>query len=100
MVDNVQLSKILKGAMKTGKYTIGARETIASMKGSKAVICTRSIPSGLESKIRDEAKKHDVTVVEVAISSAELARLVGRPYRVSAMGIRTLGEADLKALLR
>ena len=97
---NPQLAKVLKEAMKGGKYAIGAKETIASMKGAKAVLCTRSVPSSLGSKVREEAKKHGVPVVDLEISSAELARMVGRPYRVSAMSLRSVGEADLKQLLK
>ena len=65
MVDNAQLSKILKDAMKGGKYAVGAKESIAAMKGSKAVLCTRSIPPGSGAKLREEAKKHGVPVVEL-----------------------------------
>ena len=100
MVDSAQLANILKDAMKGGKYVIGARESAASMKGSKAVLFTRSVPAGLASRLKEEAKKHEVPLVELPMSSAELARLVGRPYRVSAMALRSLGEADLKQLMR
>lgn len=94
------LSKILKEAMKGGKYTIGAKEAVAEMKGAKAVICTRSIPEGMGARLREEAKKHEVPVIEVGFTSAELARLIGRPYKVSALALRSLGEANLKQLLR
>lgn len=100
MVEPSQLSKILKDAMKGGKYTIGAKEAMASMKGTKAIICTRSLPSQLGAKLREEAKKHDVAVVEVGISSVELARMIGRPFRVSTLALRSVGEADLKLLAR
>ena len=100
MVDNAHLSKVLKDAMKGGKSAVGAKETIAAMKGSKAVLCTRSLPSALGTKLREEAKKHGVPVVELPHSSAELARLVGRPYRVSAMTLRTASDADVKQLMK
>jgi ribosomal protein L30E len=94
------LSKILKEAMKGGKYTIGAKESLADMKGAKAVICTRSMPAEVGARLRESAKKHDVPVIEVGFTSAELARLIGRPYKVSALALRSLGEANLKQLLR
>lgn len=100
MVDPSQLTKILKEAMKGGKYTIGAKEAMGSMKGTKAIICTRSLPAQLGAKLREEAKKHDVAVVDVGISSVELARMVGRPFRVSALALRSVGDADLKLLVR
>jgi ribosomal protein L30E len=99
-MDTAHLSKILKEAMKGGKYTIGAKETIYGMKGAKALLLTKSVPSGLSVKLRDEAAKHDVAVVDLPVTSAELARMVGRPYSVSAMALRSVSEADIKQLLR
>ena len=100
MVDTAHLSKVLKDAMKGGKSALGAKESIASMEGSKAVLCTRSLPPGLGSRLRAEAEKHGVPVVELPHSSAELARLVGRPYKVSAMALRGVSDADVKQLMR
>jgi ribosomal protein L30E len=99
-MDQAQVSKILKDAMKGGKYTLGAKESIAAMKGAKAVLCTRSVPEKAAAALREEAKKHDVPVVDLDMTSAELARMIGRPYRVSAVALRSLGEANLKQLLR
>ncbi len=100
MVDHAQLSKVLKDAMKGGKSAVGAKESIAAVKGSKAVLCTRSIPPDLGAKLREEAKKHGVPVVELTQSSAELARMIGRPYRVSAMAVRNVSDSDIKLLSR
>ncbi len=100
MVDKAQLSKLLKEAMKGGKSAVGAKESIAAVKGSKAVLCTRSIPPGLGTRLREEAKKHNVPVVELTETSAELARMVGRPYKVSAMALRSVSDSDVKQLLR
>ena len=100
MVDNAQLSKVLKDAMKGGKSAVGAKESIAAVKGSKAVLCTRSLPPALGARLRDEAKKHGVPVVELQQSSAELAKMVGRPYRVSAMALRNVSDTDVKQLMR
>jgi large subunit ribosomal protein L30e len=100
MVDTALLSKFLKGVMKTGKVTIGARENISSMKGNKAIVYTKSTPSQLATRLVEEAKKYDVAIVEANLSSAEFARMIGKPYRVSALGLRSISEADLKSLLR
>ena len=100
MVDVSQLNRVLKDAMKGGKSAVGAKESIASVKGSKAVLCTRSLPAALGAKLREEAKKHEVPVVELTQTSAELARMVGRPYRVSAMALRGVSDSDVKQLLK
>jgi len=100
LTDTAQLTKLIRGAMKTGKYTIGARESMSSMKGAKALLCTRSIPAPLGEKLREEAKKHGVAIVEVDATSAEFSKIIGRPYRVSALTLKSIGEAELKTLLR
>jgi ribosomal protein L30E len=100
MVDAALLSKVLKDAMKGGKSAFGAKESLAAMKGSKAVLCTTSVPVALGAKLREEAKKNGVPVVELPMTSAGLARLVGRPYNVSALALRTVSEADVKQLMR
>ncbi|HUI23116.1 MAG TPA: ribosomal L7Ae/L30e/S12e/Gadd45 family protein [Nitrososphaerales archaeon] len=100
MVDSAQLSKVLKDAMKGGKSSVGAKESMAAVKGSKAILCTRSIPPALGAKLRDEAKKHGVPVVELSQSSAELAKMIGRPYKVSAIAVRNVSDSDIKLLTR
>ena len=100
MVDNAHLSKVLKDAMKGGKSALGAKEALAAMKGSKALLCTRSIPATLGAKLREEATKQGVPVVELPHTSADLARMVGRPYKVSAMALRGVSDSDVRQLLR
>ena len=100
MVDNVLLAKVLKDAMKGGKSVVGAKETIAHMKGSKAILCTTSLPPAMGSKLREEAKKHGVPVIDLAQTSAELARMIGRPYKVSAMTLKSVSEGEIKQLMR
>ncbi|MDG7014732.1 MAG: ribosomal L7Ae/L30e/S12e/Gadd45 family protein [Nitrososphaerota archaeon] len=86
--------------MKAGKTALGAKESIAAVKGSKGILITRSIPTGLGDKLREEAKKNGVPIVELTQTSAELARLVGRPYKVSAMALRNVSDTDVKQLMR
>jgi len=100
LVDSTQLTKVLKEAMKGGKSAVGAKESIAAVKGSKAVLCTRSIPPALGARLREEAKKHGVPIVELTQSSADLAKMVGRPYRVSAIAVRNVSDSDVKLLTR
>jgi len=100
LVDSAQLSKVLKDAMKGGKSAIGAKESLAAVKGSKAVLCTKSIPAQLGTKLREEAKKHNVPVIELPQTSAELAKMIGKPYRVSAMAVRNVSDSDVKLLAR
>ena len=96
----MHLAKVLKDAIKGGKTVVGAKESLASMKGSKAILLTRSVPAGLGAKLREEAKKYGVPVVELSHSSTELAKMMGRPYRVSTIALRSVSEADINRLMR
>ena len=99
-VDITNLSKVLREAMKSGKCSIGAKESITGMKGAKALLYTRSVPERLGTKLRAEAKKYNVSLVQVPMTSASFAKIVGKPYRVSAMTLRSVSESDLKHLLK
>ncbi len=98
MPEASQVAKILKDSMKGGKYVLGAREVFQGMKGSKVIICTRSLPPNLEARIRGEAQKNEIPVINFKATSTELARMVGRPFRVSVIALRSLGDADLRQL--
>ena len=100
MVDNAALSKILKEAMKGGKSALGAKESMGALKGSKAVLFTKSVPSTIGTRLRAEAERHGVPVIDIDMTSAELARMVGRPYKVSAIALKSVTEADVKQLSR
>lgn len=100
MTDSLQVAKILKEVMKSGKYILGAKEVAAGVAGSKAIICTNSVPALLAMKIRSEAQKSAIPVISLSVTSAEFARMIGRPYKVSTIALRSLGESELKQLQR
>lgn len=86
--------------MKGGKTALGAKNSLKAMKGSKAILMTRSVPARLGANLRAEAKKNGIPVVELPQSSAELARMIGRPYRVTAVALRSVSEADVNQLIK
>ncbi len=100
MPEASQLAKILKDSMKGGKYVLGAKEVAAGMKGSRVIICTKSLRPRLEAKIRGEAQKQEIPVIDFKATSPELARMLGRPFRVSVIALRSLTETELKQLQR
>jgi ribosomal protein L30E len=98
MPEAAQLAKILKDSMKGGKYILGAKEVVSGMKGSRVILSTKSLPPRLEARVRSEAQRLEVPIVDLKATSSELARMIGRPFRVSVIALRTLGENDLKQL--
>jgi large subunit ribosomal protein L30e len=100
MADNVALKKLLKEAMKGGKSPLGAKETLSGLKGSRALLISTSVPPIMGAKLREEAEKQKVPIVEAGITSAELGRLVGKPYNVSAIALKSVSESDVKQLVK
>jgi ribosomal protein L30E len=99
--DQQVIARVLKEAVKTGKYTIGTKEVISELKGSKLVI-TASTISSLGSPaggLLKEAEKNKVPVVQIDKSSSQLGRLMGKPFRVSAIGLRVVAEGDFRQLV-
>jgi len=101
MGDQQVLARVLKEAVKSGKYTIGTKEVISELKSAKMVIAasTLSIVESEEGGLVKEAEKNKVPVVKIDKSSAQLGRMLGRPFRVSAISLRVVAEGDFRQLV-
>ena len=98
MVDQQVLGRVLKEAMKGGKYTLGTREVTSEVKSSKIVIGASSIAGPAGAQLKLEAEKNKVPVVILDKNSAQLGKLLGRPYKVSAIALRQITESDLRQI--
>ena len=94
------LEKIIKDAMDDKKCSLGAKEVIGSMKNSKLIILSQSIPKNTLEKIRETATSSKVSTLNFNGSSVELGRLCGTQFRISALSLKTLSETNLKMLLK
>jgi ribosomal protein L30E len=95
------LARVLKEAIKSGKYTIGTKEVISDLKTAKMVVAASTISSkdSEEGGLLKEAEKNKVPVVKIDKSSAQLGRMMGRPFRVSAIALRVVAEGDYRQLV-
>jgi len=85
--------------MKSGKYTLGTKEVVSEVKSSKLVIAAAALPGKDGIRLREEAEKNKVPLLILDDrNSAQLGRLLGRPYKVSAVAIRSISESDLRQL--
>jgi large subunit ribosomal protein L30e len=98
MVDQQLLGRVLKEAMKSGKYTLGTKEAVSEVKSSKLVIAASALPGKSGQRLKEEAEKNKVPLLVLDKNSAQLGRLLGRPYKVSAVAIRSVSESDLRQL--
>ena len=98
MVDQQVLGRVLKEAMKSGKYTLGMKEVVGEVKSSKLVLAAAYLPGKVGKQLRLETEKNKVPLVVLGRNSAQLGRLLGRPYKVSAVAIRSISDSDLRQL--
>ena len=94
------LEKVIKDAMDENKCSLGAKEVVGSMKNSKLVILSESVPQKMLQKIQETAKSSKVPTVNFKGSSISLGRLCGTQFRISALSLKTLSETNLKSILK
>jgi large subunit ribosomal protein L30e len=98
LVDQQLLGRILKEAMKSGKFTLGTREVLAELKTSKVVIAATPLPGKDGEALKREAEQNKIPLISTGKNSAVLGRLIGRPYKVSAIALRSISDQDLRQL--
>jgi large subunit ribosomal protein L30e len=98
-MDEKSFSKNLDLALRTGKCEVGVKEVNDGIKGSKLVLLSSSIEKDLQDSMRSEALRLKVPITVLNISSSKLGRFCGRPFRVSALSIRSPGEASIEAIM-
>jgi len=98
MVDQQALGRVIKEAMKGGKYTVGTKEVISELKTAKLVLAADTPANAAGGALAGEAAKNKVPMVKIEKSSSQLGRMFGRPYKVSSVGLRVVAESDFRLL--
>jgi large subunit ribosomal protein L30e len=94
------LEKAIKDAVEDDKCSFGSRQVLSSIKNSKLVVLSESVPNPLLEKIRTAAKNSKVPTLNYSGSSVELGRLCGTQFRISALALKTLSDTNLKAIIK
>ena len=94
------LEKIIKEAMDDNKCSLGAKEVVTSMKSSKLIILSDSIPKNILQKIHETAKISKVPTMKFKGSSVTLGRLCGTQFRISVLSLKALNDVNLKSILK
>ena len=97
-MDQQLLGRVFREAIKSGKYTLGTREVLSELKSSKVVIAASSLTGKEGDRLKAEAGKNKVPLIWTDKNSAQLGRMLGRPYKVSAIALRTISDQDLRQL--
>ena len=93
------LEKVIKDAVAADKYKSGIKEVLQSVKGSKLIIVSKSIDSADRTKLEEQAKTANVAVYEYPGTSVQLGKLCNRPYRITAIAIKSGTAAEIDAIM-
>lgn len=93
------LDKIIKDAITAKKCKTGTREVVKSIKGSKLIILTKSIPSTMKSKIISEATDAAIPFLTYDGSSMAFGRICNKPFRVSAISLKIGDDDDIRNIV-
>lgn len=99
MLNRSQIEALLEQVAKKGKIVYGANEVMKELKGSKAVIVSKSVKPEVRQKLLRDCKKNSIPAIEYDASSIDLARALGKNFRISVLSIKSTGGLDLKEIL-
>ena len=93
----VDLNKSLSILIKTGKVTLGAKNTLDSvMMGKvKIIVAASNCPEDILNNIERLYKISNVSIISYPGNSLELGRVCGKPFLVSLLAIRDAGDSDI-----
>jgi len=86
--------------VRTGKVTLGLKETLEALRGGKAklVVVAGNLPPEHRKKLESLAKLAGVPILDSKLTSLDLGAACGKPYTVSALAIRDPGDSGILAL--
>ena len=94
------LEKALKDAMKEKKRSLGTKQVLNSIKSSKLIVISQSVPKNTAKTIQEEAKKQKVSTVQFEGTSVTLGRLCGLQFRVSTISLPSVSDANIKSIIK
>lgn len=94
------LEKTLKDAIKSEKCVLGTKQVSASLKNSKLIVISQSIPQNITDNIEKNAKKEKITTLRFQGTSVTLGKLCGLQFRVSLIAITSLSDTNVKSVLK
>ena len=94
------LEKAINDAMKKKKPIIGTKQVMNSIKDSKLIVISQSIPSEKAKKVEKTAKNNSVPILNFKGSSVALGKLCGLQFRVSTISLDSLSNTNTQAILK
>ena len=101
MSERASLERELKAVMKTGKVVLGAKKAIAMLLRNqlRGLVIADNVPADVRKRIEDVARINGTPLAVFKGSSAELGSVIGKPFKVSAIGVVDAGDSRILDLL-
>lgn len=93
------LEKVIKEALASDKYKSGVKEVLQSVKGSKLIILSNTVPASARSKIEEQAKSASVALYDYPGTSVQLGKMCNKPFRINAIAIKSGSSEEITAIL-
>jgi large subunit ribosomal protein L30e len=93
------LNKVIKDLVAPGKYKCGLKEVLPSIKASKLLILSNSVPLPARSEIEEESRESTVPICYYEGNSVQLGKLCNKPFRVSVIALKSGTEEDINVIL-
>ncbi len=85
--------------MSPGKYKCGTKEVLSSIKASKLLILSESVPVSIRAEIEEKSKESTIPICYFRGNSVQLGKLCNKPFRVSVIALKSGTEEDIKVIL-
>ena len=98
----IDLDRVIKSALKSGKIFLGSKQAINAARTGKAValIQASNCPEYVRKEIEAHADLSKIPVYSYSGSALDLGLMCGKPFMVSAMTIRTLSDPELLRVVK
>jgi large subunit ribosomal protein L30e len=93
------LEKVIKEAITSDKYKSGVREVLQSVKGSKLIVLSNTVPSADRTKIEEQAKSANVPLFDYPGTSVQLGKMCNKPFRITAIALKTGSNDQIDSIL-
>ena len=96
---NKPLAQFIKDSLSNNKCKIGRKAVLRSVKNSKLIVCSKSLPIEVKSKIEQLAKAGNIPIHNLNHTSLELGKLCNKPFRISVISIDDIIGFDMSEIL-
>lgn len=91
------IDRAITSALRTGRVLLGGERTLAMVRLGrvKLVILSSNCPEGLRRSLEEYAKMASIPVYNHPSTSLDLGMVCGKPFPVSAIGVREPGDSNI-----